>query len=437
MAVIKNQVIKKLTVRQDGNPMELKDIVSDEFRRWYAKLLPNNPPENWKMHPHFYLRSKKIIKSQKAKSNEIIDIIDNINLESYPYLKNHIIASNPEIAKRISHYDTESLLDAILQMPPITSSSIFENPNSIRRLLDLDGVWCCVIEVSNIKTYLENWKKLSQLTSKFNEYNELIKIVPANDWLQISQSQKHLFISRFLGQTLDQTYTKLSSTEKINFQKISKEFLTFCDGEGIYWSDFAPRNLILNGNQLNLIDFEHLYLTKDLSTYDRKILSIARNRWFGDIFSSEEVNRLLADEKESEIDYSLLISADNLEATFYNKDRITVGDKISLLLMTNQVERQHRYKGKIIMGHHMGLFLSDYVSEQYEAKIYILLKKLPGKDWPKFLYHLNEFIDKDQANLLSSFYGFEKPSNYTTKYIDSAIKDHATIKRKDEGHNHG
>ncbi|MCX6705690.1 MAG: hypothetical protein NTV24_01115, partial [Candidatus Woesebacteria bacterium] len=288
-----------------------QDLLSNEFKNWYGSLMGKDVLKNWKGHPHFYFKSQfdpglviNRLSSKDPKKMVSAEDISNNNLSSDYYL-----ASGEQIQKRLTPLIGNSLTEYLQYMPPITSADLMQNSEKIGKLLTVDlKEWYVVIEIDDPVSVISNLQTLHGLTTKFNTGNKnRLKVDALKDWVLLGENGHHFLISPFMGQTMEQLFkeTQVSSNTRGNILATLKRFATFCEREGMFWRDLAPRNILTPSNGQDLlvfIDYEHLYKTAELTLPKRKTLDISRRIWFGDILTQEEIDNLFGDLANIECD---------------------------------------------------------------------------------------------------------------------------------------
>ena len=387
-----------------------QDLLSNEFKNWYGSLIGKDVLKNWRGHPHFYFQSQFdpsfIINRLSRKDVEEIASVEDINNNDHP--ADYYLTSGEQIQKKLTPLIGNSLTEYLQYMPPITSADLMQNNEKISKLLTVDlKEWYVVIEIDDPVSVISNLQTLHGLTTKFNTGNKnRLKVDVLEDWVLLGENGRHFLISPFMGQTVEKLFkeTQVSSNTRGKILTTLKRFATFCEQEGTFWRDLAPRNILIpfNGQDLLVfIDYEHLYKTTELTSPKRKTLDISRRIWFGDILTQEEIDNLFGDLANIECDLDISTRADALERVVYSKQEITLREKFALQEKTAFIEKRHTYGDTSIYGHRIGRYLTDFVPAKDEAKLYSALRVLDHETFNRYLYLVQRCIDNDSGNMLA------------------------------------
>lgn len=391
----------------------LGGLVSDKFESWYEPLLPESPPDKWEQHPHFDLRGSR----HQIARNEPLDA----TAQSVERQETAIIASSEAMGNDLKDLTTIPLISYLEEMPLMTASDVMQNPNKLCRLMTIDGnQWYGAIEIGQPQKYLHAWQRLSALSHDFNrQLNPAYKIGPIADWAQISQAGRDFFITPFLGPTLEQEWRSgmlMESDKRVILQEL-RTYVNFSEKQGVFWRDFAPRNMFFSQGKLHFIDFEHLYATETIQPLDRAMMDRYRRIWFADMLDGAEIDHLFSGIPKIMVDERQEIAADTLEKVYFKKDSITIGEQMSFLELTAKFERMHMHKTQQILGHRLGLYMSDFAGWEYEAKIYTTMRNLPKDSLVRYFALLEQSADKDQQSMLAEFYGKGRATELLKAYV--------------------
>ena len=412
------------TGRLVGNKHMQHAIVSDKFAKWYKPLLPELADSVWKQHPHFYLTPRPRYESFPIQTKSRVVLAADADLTRPKLQNNYFLASNATTATTFESLNNTDMVAYLAKMPPMTCSDIMQEPGRLYRLLTFDDIrWYGVVEVKKPEQYIKALLKLAALTESFNK-SQLTKITfsPVTNWVQIGQSGRHFFISEFLGETLEQRWRasneNITPSEKKRLIESIRSFINFCNQEGVYWRDLAPRNMFLpSPNHIALIDFEHLYDLNQITPIERLVLNQYRRIWFADMLDTQTIDYLFSQIETPSIDDGELVPADELEALYFKKNTIRIADKLMLLRLTRQFERRHLYENHFVYGHRIGLFLTDFLPTEYELMVYKAIGVLPKSLWPQYIAILERCIDRDQGGLLASYYGRRASTDFTKRFL--------------------
>jgi hypothetical protein len=409
--------------QQVGNSMN-QELLSKKFRIWYEELLPDYPVNCWKNHPHFYLTSdqrlSKMTRHRDQKGIYSVANVDKCQLNSADYL----VVSDKSMLRIFRYFLNYSIEEYLKYMPLITSSDLIQNPKKICRLITFDRKsWYAAIEVANPQKYLASLRSLKTITENFNHVlSPIIGLTVVPEWVLIGESGKHFFISPFLGYTLEQKFRDTDIQREIKEKVIDtlSLFANYCEQQGVYWRDLAPRNIFLSprNDQMTLIDFENLFEINSLSDLERICLDRFRRIWFSDMLDSEDINTIFGGLRTPVISRSEIILADSLERAYHGKKEISINDRLNLLELTAEFERKHEFGHNYVYGHRIGLYLSDFVSSKHESKVYFIMENCTKDNWLKFLNLLESCIDIDQGHYLATFYSKKLFPPITPRFIE-------------------
>lgn len=369
-------------------------LLSSEFLGWYEELT-DQEASLWNTHPHFILVPHNN-RSPNDHDRRTCTIGETNSLE---------------LQRKLEPLIDSGLVAYLEHMPPITSADLLQTNEKIMKLMTIDSKeWFVAIEVDEPEKIVENLKALDNLSKKFNERSEReSEIGVLQDWAIVSEGSHHFLISPFIGNTLEQAFkADVDPQFRSDVIKTLSEFASFCESEGYFWRDFAPRNILIpNGTEdsLVLIDYENLFLTDDLDSEKRSALEINRRIWFGDIFTQDEIDSMFGRLNMPVSDPDALVDADDLESLVYEKDKVSLQERMSLNLMTAQIEQRHEYKDKPVYGHRIGRYMTDFTSVQNESHLYVAYTNLSNELFKRYLFIIQKCIDVDSRNMLSTSYG--------------------------------
>lgn len=306
-------------------------------------------------------------------------------------------------------------------MPLITSADIFQNPHKICSLLTLDlKSWFAVVEVKDFDNYYQTLLLLEKLTKKFNKgKSSKIRLSIVKDWVLIKEGKRAFFISKFLGQTLEQEFKKkpIDKVTKNEIIKCLNGFALLCEDEKLYWRDLAPRNMFLSRDKkrITLIDFENLFDTTKMLPLTRVYWDKFRKVWFSDVLEKSEIDLIYRNLPTFTVDKNKILDADLLEKNYFNKKKITTELHLDFLELTANFEKRHILGKEIVYGHRLGLYLSDFHSSDDESKVYSAMMDFSATNWKKFLLELQNLVNTEQQNYLLSIYTNKKRINEIDK----------------------
>lgn len=403
----------KMTTEMDTKPDKEKvstiptHLLSGEFSGWYAELINKT---NWSGHPHFCFypdfNPNVALKDFNAEPKRTVDGLENINKQT-----DYFYSSNAETRERLQPLIAASLTQYLEQMPPLTSADLVQSNEKISGLLTFDfQSWFVAIEVDDPQTIASNLTTLGRLAQRFNSSgNNSLKVGVLKDWALIGDNGHHFLVSPFLGATLEQTLKQpgIDKNFKGRILATLKRFAVFCEEEGLFWRDLAPRNILIpteTKDELVFIDYEHLYQTKNLDPNERVSLDLSRRIWFGDILEQDEIDSLF-DDTQVDADYSSATTpADSLEKIVYSKNEVSLREKVELQQQTALIERLHVYRNNRIFGHRIGRYLTDFVQVEDEAKLYLALKSMDYETFCRYMFVIQACIDADSKQMLSKLY---------------------------------
>ncbi len=394
-------------------------LLSGNFRKWYGCMIPGLIIGQGQ-HPHFILRPVRALSSYANvvdKPANVIKRLDKAIDES-----EIILGSDKNIIKELFQLKKICLIDYLEDMPPITSSDIFMDKRKICKLLTFDQFhWYCVIELESFDAYLKSKKIIDSVLCQYNkQYKPKFAFKTIPQCIIVAEKGRHFFITKFCGQTLEQGWGDLCSTAKNTILKQMREFLNTCEQLGVYWRDFAPRNILIDSDGcLVFIDFENIYLTKELVPSDRIILDRYRRIWFADILTQKEIDFIYDLLPVAIANRHEICKADKLEQIYFDSKLVSLDERLGLIDLIAFVERRHQYQGVSVFGHRLGLYMSDFLDDIYEAYVYLILINIKTALWPKFLYALQLAIDIDQYNYILYIYGQGEETRITEKLIVS------------------
>lgn len=380
-------------------------LLSESFKDWYRAMLPDFKFSSNYQHPHFQLCPYPDIADYRGRQRGVLCVPrDRPALDNYQQMLASI-GHDPGVVALIQNLELTRYLE---RMPIMTSSDVLLGGDKVCRLMTLDAVnWWCVVELSDPGLYLQSLRAIESITTSFtNNPHVAINIQPVKRWFIVPDAGKYYFITPFYGQTLAQKWPTLSGKEQKKILRAMRDLLPRFEEKGLYWRDFAPRNMLFSDTDgIVLIDFEHLLDTSEITTHERIVLDRYRRIWFGDMLTTQEIDYLFGELPVFNVDdESLFYDADDLEKEYFGRSKIRFSQRLSLLDMIGEVERVHRYSKADIFGHRIGLYLSDFLEVRSEAVLYKILQRLDKGAWIDLLYGLQQCIDFDQQNCIMSIY---------------------------------
>lgn len=381
-------------------------LLSLNFKDWYGRMLPGLILAGDDRHPHFQLQPRPNINDYEVSEKKVAWVSNGeLSLESDV----QIWASSNSDKRWVVSLQKMHLERYLMAMPAMTSSDVLLDNDKVCKLMTVDEInWYCVVELKDPAAYIKSLNAISKISEDFaQQYNTSIGIRPVTQWIIVCEDSRYYFVTPFCGQTLAQKWPEISVEKQRVILESMRNLLIYFEEKGLYWRDFAPRNMLLpNEDEIILIDFEHLIETHTLPVHERIVLDKYRKIWFGDMLSVLEIDYLFDGLPlfRTENDNDALHDADSLEWIYFGQSKICFEQRLALLEMIAGVERKHESKKVVISGHRLGLYMSDFLDVEFEAALYVILRTLPAEAWPTLLRALQECIDFDQLNYIMNLY---------------------------------
>lgn len=401
-----------------------RHLLSAYVGGWYRSIVSGDFFDAQFRHPHFELKAYRSSHECWVPEKTISCVTDGRIVLDTP---NTIWVSDATPQLWLDPLKNLALSRYLQDMPFMTSSDVLLGEGKLCKLMTFDEVqWYCAVELKDPEQYVKSLDAIKSVTADFNDQVEGgLTIQVSDSWAVILDGGKAYFVTPFYGQTLAQRWRDLSAEKRKRLLDLLRDLLLFFEKRGLYWRDFAPRNMLsLTDDSIVLIDFEHLVDIRAIPQSERVVLDRYRRIWFGDMLSQLEIDYLFEPMPVYVSDGAARCATDQLEATYFGKTEISFAERLGLLDMISNVERVHSYNGINIYGHRMGLYMSDFLSVASEATLYKILDRLPLPTWPILLQALQQTIDFDQLNYIMNLYN----KGVVTKKTEAFLKDMDSVK---------
>lgn len=261
-------------------------------------------------------------------------------------------------------------------------------------------------KTSNVKAHTEiiNANKLNELIGNRTINGYTIKIVIPN-YVEIGNNT--YLISEYMGYTLQESLYDSRKSKVLPFIYF-KEIIKLLFDNGIIYRGFIPRNIIISGSYLNLIDFEDIIISTDSIRIDLLFITnfILNWQYFYDIYrlyqllenlnlKLEDTNELLKYEQRYQIITGI---PDNASLREHIKNTVVNGEKPTICKNQNDYE---------IMPNDLAHLISDLFNYEVDV-IFDLLS-----------YHVrctNEVAYYKYLKLFSRIIYLEKNNKMTLQY---------------------